>query len=66
MTQLLVQWVPVFLSTVEGRERRVDHSPPSNAEVSNWWSYSYTLLTFLTLRMLVLETTPILGHKCII
>jgi len=66
VTQLLVQRVPVFFSTVEGPERKVGHLSPSDAEVSNYWSHRYIPLTFLTLCTLLLDVTPVLDHKCII
>jgi len=66
VTQLLVQRVPVFFSTVEGPERKVDHLSPCDAEVSNCWGHSYIPLTFLTLCTLLLGVTPVPGHKCII
>jgi hypothetical protein len=42
-TQPPIQWVSVTLSLVVKRPRReADHSPPSNAEVKNAWSYTST------------------------
>jgi hypothetical protein len=37
------QWVPGALSLgVKQPGREADHSPPSSAEVKNWWSYTST------------------------
>jgi hypothetical protein len=42
-TQSSIQWVPGELSLgVKRPEREADHSPPSNAEVKNAWSYTST------------------------
>jgi hypothetical protein len=42
-TQPPVQWVPGSLSLVVKRPgREADHSPPSNAQVKNAWSYTST------------------------
>jgi hypothetical protein len=43
-TQPPIQWVPgnSFLGGKERPGRAVDHSPPSNAEVKNAWSYTST------------------------
>jgi len=42
-TQPHIQWVPGVLSLGVNRpEREAAHSPPSNAEIKNAWSYTYT------------------------
>jgi hypothetical protein len=42
-TQPPMQWVPGSLSLWAKRPvREADHSPPSNAEVKNAWSYNFT------------------------
>jgi hypothetical protein len=42
-TQPPIQWVPGALSLrVKWPGREADHSPPSNAEVKNAWSYTST------------------------
>jgi hypothetical protein len=42
-TQPLIQWVPrAFLLGVERPWCKADHSSPSNAEVKNAWSYTFT------------------------
>jgi hypothetical protein len=42
-TQPPIQWVPGALSLgIKWSGREADHSPPSNAEVKNAWSYTST------------------------
>jgi hypothetical protein len=42
-TQPPIQWVPGVLSLgVKRSGHEADHSPPSNAEVKNAWSYTST------------------------
>jgi hypothetical protein len=42
-TQPPLQWIPGALSLgIKGPGREADHSPPSNAEVKNAWSYTST------------------------
>jgi hypothetical protein len=42
-TQPPIQWVPGAISVgVQRPGREADHSPPSNAEVKNAWSYTST------------------------
>jgi hypothetical protein len=38
-----IQWVPEILLGDKAARRQADHSPPSNAEVKNTWSYTSTL-----------------------
>jgi len=40
--QPLIQWAPCFLPGVKRLERKVDHLPPSSAEVNNEWRYTPT------------------------
>jgi hypothetical protein len=43
LTQLPIQWVPEALSPgVKRPGREANHSPPSNGEVKNRWSYTST------------------------
>jgi hypothetical protein len=42
-TQPPIQWVPGAPSLrIKQPGREADHSPPSNAEVNNTWSYTFT------------------------
>jgi hypothetical protein len=42
--QPAIQWILGALSPgIKWLEREADHSPPSNAEVKNAWSYTSTL-----------------------
>jgi hypothetical protein len=57
-TEPLIQWVPGALSPkikLLGREN--DHSPPSNVEVKNVWSYTSTLPIRLHDVMISLNST---------
>jgi hypothetical protein len=39
----LIKWVPEALSPgIWQREQKVDQSPPSNVQLKNKWSYTYT------------------------
>jgi hypothetical protein len=44
---LLLKWCRSYFPEVKQPERKVDHSPPSSAEVKNEWSYTFTSLIYI-------------------